>query len=248
MTKGFYFDGENGKHNYFWDGKKMTGCTTILSILAKPALIQWAANMAVNYVKENSQTAKDAEVYIVLPTILEEARTAHRRKKEEAGQKGTDVHAEIEKLIKEAIEKTNGFIENWDGGNELDEKAKQIIHFIAWTQINKVKFLESEKRLYSEKLFIAGTCDFICEIRKKRYVGDIKTGGIYDRIPYFQTAAYRMMLQEMGEKDYFGSVIVNIKKDGKFDETKNIMWSFDYQTDLEGFLAALKIYRILKNY
>ena len=53
---GFYFDEE--KHRYYLDGKQMTGVTTILGVLAKPALIQWAANMAIDSVR--GQVAKIA--------------------------------------------------------------------------------------------------------------------------------------------------------------------------------------------
>lgn len=248
----FRFDLEN--HLYFLevDGveKPLTGVTTVLSVIAKPTLISWAANMACDYIKNSPvwRTDDDTGNLLIgnkdLETILAEARLAHRRKKEEAGMKGTDVHTIIENYIKEAIKDEEGYIPILGD----DEKNEQVRNFVKWAIRNNVKFLESEKRLYSEKYWIAGTCDFTCEINGKKYVGDAKTGNVFDRIPFFQVSAYRFMLEEMKEKDYFGSVIVNIKKDGKFDEEKDVMWSFDYQTDLDGFLAALKIYRILNNY
>lgn len=250
--EGFRFDfseDKNGKkrHNYFFNGKRMTGVTTILDVLAKPALIQWAANMAVNYIKEK---AKWNDPFLTLEEyekVLEEARKAHIIKKETAGQKGTDVHAEIEKLIKEAIEKTNGVIENWNGGKELGEKEKQIINFISWTQLNKVQFLASEKKVFSSKLFVAGCADFTCVIDEKKYIGDIKTSsGIYPEM-FYQTAAYRMLLEEMGEKDFHGSLIVNIKKDGTFSQN-DVQMRYDYESEKEGFLAALTIYRLKNNY
>lgn len=130
-----------------------------------------------------------------------------------------------------------------------DEKLiQQIQNFVDWAMKSKVKFCESEKKIYSKEWFVAGTADFVCEIDGKKYIGDIKTGGVYDRIPMAQTAAYRFMLEEMGEKDYVGSCIINIKKDGKFDEAKDVQFSYDYQTDLELFTSALKIYRIMNNY
>ena len=46
--KNFTFNKE--EHYYELDGKRMYGITTILGVIAKPALIQWAANMAVEYV------------------------------------------------------------------------------------------------------------------------------------------------------------------------------------------------------
>ena len=41
MTDDFVFDEK--EHAYFLNGKPMMGCTTVLSVIAKPALIQWAA-------------------------------------------------------------------------------------------------------------------------------------------------------------------------------------------------------------
>lgn len=255
--KGFIFDDKDGKHNYYFDGKLMTGCTSILSVIAKPALIQWAANMASQFIRDNSEDISsfitrikfNSKIEITNPEIMtgfkilkeetiDKAKNAHRQKKEDAADVGKVAHKIIENWIK-------------TGQITLSEDImtiKMVLNFINWTTKNKVKFLESEKQIYSKELFIAGTADFVCEIEGKKYIGDIKTGGVYDRIPHFQTAGYRFMLEEMGEKDYFGSIIVNIKKDGSFDETKDVMFSYDYKTDLDGFLAALKIYRILNNY
>ncbi len=231
------------EHLYELDGKALTGITTILKVVAKPSLIQWAANMAVDYIANNF-----SEVFVYpldkekIGKLLEEARFAHRRKKEEAGQKGIDVHTEIERIIKDLV-KSNSVLK--DGASD----NPQIQHFINWAIINKVKFLASEKRLYSKKYWVAGTADFICEIDGKKYVGDLKTSsGIYDRTPFFQTAGYRMMLEEMGEKDFVGTIIINIKKSGEFDENKDVYCSCDYQNELDGFLACLTLYRKLQEF
>jgi len=268
--QGFYFDGSlnkfgKPKHDYFYDGKLMTGVTSVLGIIGGDKaqnLIQWAADLAaiagleaeqiigikaeydaIQKIEDWKEKKKAKEELDKKYPLYHEARTTHNKKKEEAGAKGTNVHAEIEKYIKLMISDQDGIAHEING-----YENKQFENFVSWAFKNRVKFLESEKKIYSTEWFCAGTADFTCEIDGKRFVGDIKTGGVYDRIPFFQTAAYRKMLIEMGEKDYDGSCVINIKKDGKFDETRDVMWSYDYQTDLEGFLAALKIYRIMRNY
>lgn len=251
-------------HKYFLGDKPLTGVTSVLNVIAKPALIQWAADEAVKlmgwrnpkYPNPNDtaldactkfmETAGDWTVEQWLD-FLNEARLAHRRKKEEAGQKGTDVHALIEKYIKLMITDQGGISYDINGYEDY-ENNQQVINFIKWSVNNKVKFLESEKKMYSEKHWIAGTADFTCEIDGKKYLCDVKTGGIYDRIPFAQCAAYRFMAEEMGQTDFSGSIIINLKKDGKFDEKKDVYYSFDYQTDLDLFLSALKIYCIMNNY
>lgn len=132
----------------------------------------------------------------------------------------------------------------------IDEKLnQQITNFIQWSEKNCVKFLASEKRLYSEKYWTAGTCDVIFEIKGKKYVGDIKTSsGIYDRTPFFQVAAYRMMCEEMGEKDFAGTIIINLKKNGSFDEDNDVYCSEEYESELSGFLACLTLYRKLQEF
>lgn len=241
-------------HKHFLDGKRVTGVTTILGVIAKPALIPWAANMAVDYIKNNEdraiierldQTDNNKKHCGLNLELLEEARTAHRRKKEDAGQKGTDVHAMIEKEVKNAIENTSGFLKaEWK--EQYD--TPQILHFFDWAVKNKVKFLESEKKVWSEKMFVAGICDFVCEINGEKLVGDLKTSsGIYTE-HFYQVAAYRMFLEEMGEKDFKGSVIVNLKKDGKFDEDQDVIINYSYEDERDAFLSALKLYRVGKSF
>jgi hypothetical protein len=243
------------KHVYTLDDKPLTGVTTILGVIAKPNLIQWAADMAVKYIKEKSEPLDDglvgqppSLVRVVTDEVLEEARLAHRKKKEKAGELGTDVHAQVEELIKLALQ-TDGYIgTHWI----RDDHNKQIKNFIEWAAENNVKFLASEKRLYSTEHWYAGTADIICEIDSKRYVGDIKTSsGIYPEA-YIQASAYAMALQEMEDNGnpekkllhavkpmFDGVVIVNLRKDGGFE--------YRYNYDLEGnfkcFLGALTIYR-----
>ena len=98
------------EHLYELDGKPLSGITTILSVVGgnkTGALIQWAANMAVDYIK----SGWDEENVIALKReewekLLNEARQAHRRKKEEAGGLGTSCHLWIEQWIKIEIKRT----------------------------------------------------------------------------------------------------------------------------------------------
>ena len=230
--KGFYFQAD--KHIYWLDGKRMTGVTTILnSVLAKPALISWASNMAVDYVKEHAKPSIDLHYdYTQLLAILEEARTAYAKKRDKAADTGTLAHAEVEKYIKTG---------NWTptGTKQIDD---MVMLFIVWAQKEKVKFLESEKVVWSKKYFYGGKFDFLCEINGKIYLGDYKTGNSIYKEMQFQTAAYRLALEECEpETKVDGSIIVNTTKDGKF----NVEMFFDYEGAKDGFLACLKLYRLL---
>src|SRR3990167_9083115 len=196
------------KHIHELDGKPLIGVTTALSVIAKPALIQWAANMAEDYLQENwGKNGQDNWL-----ELCKEARTAHRKKKEKAGEQGTDVHAVIEEHIREAIEKNKG------GISELAfSDTPQIKHFLDWARENKVKFIESEKHIYSEKLWIGGILDMVFEMDGKRWIGDVKTGSAIYNEHFFQMAAYEMCLEEMGEKEIDSYLVINLKKDGTMD-------------------------------
>lgn len=271
----FTFDEKT--HSYFLDGKPMTGVTTVLGMVAKPALLPWAVKCAIEHIQSNAKDITtnhdhDEPIYQVPLALLEEAKKAHTRKKDDAANKGTDVHGILEEIIKGAIEYTDGYIlaENLGGHPEND----QVRHFVEWAMNNKVKFTASEKRVFSRTHFYAGTLDFLCEIDGKTYVGDIKTSnGVYGRSYFAQCAAYRLALEEMWaeEKEYKytlrvqdvqpgeyqklheeiekeyptfeGSLIVRIGKDGKFNEEKDVLFSPYYEDDRKFFLSALELYR-----
>lgn len=235
---GFFF--RESDHMYFFDGKPMTGVTTVLNVLAKPALIQWAANEAIKYVFENG-VEKDTDFILISKESLGEARTAHAKKRDKAAEQGTDIHSILEGIIKEAIEKHEGFLV----AQTISDNS-QVQKFLDWGLENKVKFLESERKLYSSQHFFAGTVDFTCEIEGRRYVGDIKTtSGIYDLTPFLQAGAYRLMLTEMGEPEFLGTIIVRLGKDGSFEVKERI---HSENRDGETFLHALVLYREMEDY
>lgn len=272
IAGGYAFDEKNHLHTL--NGKPLTGVTTVLSVIAKPALIQWAANMACDYmferIKETSEIIDGDYIKLYgdqLAGIIENARKAHKKKKESAGTHGTEVHSEIENIINEAI-KGDGTIQNWKGSYVIDNKAKGIIQFITWAQLNKVKFLASEKHVYSKSMWVGGICDIVCEIDGKRFVGDIKTSSAIYPEHFIQASAYAEMLTDMGETpkeclsgcgcanetsyhegaqcnfqsvNFDGVVIINLDKKGGFD----VKFNYDLEGNLNCFKAALTLYRHL---
>ena len=186
--EGFVFDEK--KHLYFYDGKPMTGCTTILGILAKPALIPWAAKMATDHVRsELSKTDKwlwSSE----LPRILDEAKGAHARKRDDAAESGTDLHALVETWVRACIAENDGYPKVAEEG--------PIFAFTKWAIKENVRFIATETKLYSKELWVAGTVDLVFEKGGKRFVGDIKTyKKLWDRVPLIQCAGYALMAEEM---------------------------------------------------
>lgn len=213
------------KHKHLLDGKELTGCTTILGVIAKPALIQWAANMAIDFIEVAIK-----EKLELTPELLKSARTAHCKRKEKAGDWGTQVHFEIENYIQ----------------NEIENKSNEVYpinieNFVKWARDNKVKFLATEKNIYSEKLWLGGIVDFVCEINNEIWIGDIKTSksGLYAE-NFWQCAGYEIMMNECSEyKNIKGYVLLNLKEAGGFLEKRSI----SNEEHKKAFLACLEIYR-----
>lgn len=254
----FKFDAEN--HIYTLDGRRLYGVTNVLSVISKPALIQWSADEAVKFLGWfNQKYDNSAETYLRFVKFWQEniqdknadefwdllckARVQHAKRKKDAGTKGTDVHAQIEEIIKRAIDKSSGYVVN-----HKNYENPQVNHFIDWANKNKIKFLISEAQLYSKSLWVAGTTDMVFMKDDKKFVGDIKTAsGIYPE-NFYQMAAYRMMLEEMGEKDFVASAIIRLGKDGKFEESVDVQYHWDYETDKSAFLGALAIFKANESY
>lgn len=238
-TKGFQFDPI--EHVYTLDSKPLHGVTSVLKVINKPALIQWAVNMADEHIRTNISYAipgEDGGYWAIKPSVIAEAKVAHRKKKEVAGEAGTDVHAQIEALIKNWIEWNEGYAKC-----EYPEHT-QVNAFVDWAYKNNVKFLASEQKLYSEHYWIAGTADFICDIDGKRYVGDVKTSSAIYPEYFIQCSAYAWMATEMGlfkDKGCDGVLIVNVPKRGGL----NVKENYDLKGNFEAFKAALTIHKYL---
>ena len=240
----FRFDEK--EHAYFLDDKPLHGVTSILSVIAKPMLIQWSANMAVDYIQNAlaevqnvaDKTWEEVMKPLDLDKVFKEARIAHRLKKEKAGELGTGVHKLIETLCNEAIQANGGLLKP-----DTKSDNAQVQKFIDWALEKNVRFIESEKMVYSRESWYAGTFDLILEIDGKKYIADIKTSsGIYPEA-YLQMAAYQNALAEMGEhEDIQGAAVINLDKKGGFQVGMN----YDYEGNRLAFLGALTLHKQLR--
>jgi hypothetical protein len=222
------------KHSYNVGGESVPSVTKILSVINKPALVNWSARVAVEYVQESINPG-EAYDELQLNSIFEGAKKSHWQKKKDAGDIGTLVHAWIEKYI-------NG--EN--PGMPINEQLQDSVNnFLKWVKDHDVKFLLSEQPIYSRKYKYAGILDFICTIDGELYIGDIKTSsGIYPEY-MLQTSAYKYARQEeYPEEKYVGQVIVRVGKEGDFETQTNKDDSL-YKEMFRGFLSAQKLQEVL---
>lgn len=191
-----YID-EKGEHLHTYDGKPLLGTSTIVGVVNKPALIQWAANQAVEYVATlwSKDTPYD-EAHI--QAVLKDARYAHKKKKESAATKGTDMHALLEEYVKECILK---------GGSPLtpSQADTKVKVFADWAVLNVKRFLWSEMNCYSTSLWVGGISDVGAELLNgKNVIIDFKSSKEAYETQFIQCAGYDLQVSENGGYDSKG--------------------------------------------
>lgn len=254
--EGFVFDKVN--HLYYLDGIPLIGTTTVLKVISKPQLIQWAADETAKFLgwfneKYDDGTGAElgakrfAELIVLTPEAyqeaLGEARVAHRRKKEAGGDIGKSVHQMIEDWVRLAIVASEGYLTGKLPIVENDAEAKMLANFWNWASENKVKFLESEKKVYSRTHWFAGTLDLIFEMDGKIFVGDVKTASNIYNENFYQMAAYDICLREMGGQKIDGYLVINLKKDGTMD----LKMTENLEINKQAFLHALELHKIINS-
>lgn len=230
------YEFNNEEHVHTLDGHALTGTSSIGNVLAKPALIQWAANMACSYVKDN---LKDLES---LDEVLKEAKYAHKKKKEKAAEEGTDLHAELEDFVK-AMMKLKPV-------RKYDEKIEP---FIIWAEQNVKRFIASEAHCYDEDLFVGGITDCVAELMDgKLAVIDFKSSKEAYITHFIQTAGYAIQLEKNGMFSEDGNHAKGLG--GNIEAlivvpfgAKNIVPEVRYNVNdyKNGFKAAVVLYRTM---
>lgn len=218
------------RHQYMVDGKVLPGSTSVLGIVAKNALTFWAANCASDYFKSK---IAPGEVYdeVYLDEVYRNSKKAHTQIKDNAASVGGITHKWVQ-----------DYIENKNPELPFNEQVCGAVNrFLTWQKDNDVKFLLSEQPCLSLKHQFAGTLDFICKIKGKLYIGDLKTNnGMYYNSMGSQCASYMLCREEEYGEKYAGFVVCRVgKTDGEFEA-----WMCeDVKLFKDNFLNALALYK-----
>jgi hypothetical protein len=245
------------------------GVTTISNILDHSMyLMPWATKMM--YLKllktvprgnETSAFNPAGEDYVkpitwsAFDRLLQEAKSAHREHFEDAGDVGNMAHAWIEESIKYAIKHNDGIVEKMHPSAPEDERAVNCgLAAFKWMQEHNVRWLHTERKIYSRKWKYAGTMDGLAVVDScdnpacchkffldQLSVIDWKSSN-HLRIEYlYQTAAYQHAEQEEFGKEIAARWILRLgKEDGEFEA----WYEVDFEKDFETFLACLNLYRL----
>jgi len=173
---------------YEFNGVEYPSVTTITGILDKPALLSWAANCAVDYIKDHISIIQDLQDVHRGEDILDEARKAYAKKRDDAASAGTQTHKAIEKYIAG---------EEYESILTTEESQKGFQAFHKWEETNHVVWLKSEVKVFSQTHGYAGRFDAIALVNGHLYFIDFKTSkAVYDEM-FVQLCGYRQAVKEM---------------------------------------------------
>lgn len=242
--------------------KNLSGTSSIVGVLQKN-LVWWSAELAAVECLEAGlkiPTIRDEYLEAVASKdkkkaidalqkkypIFKKARFAHFNEKKKKAEKGVDLHAELERFIKDWIA-TNHFL-------YTKSYPAQIMPFIEWSEKNVKKFLWSEAHCYSQELWTGGIADFGCELNNGTLVlGDFKSSKSDYLSHHIQGAGYAIEIEENGLLDKDGNLLM--KLDRPIEKILIVPFGADVVEPKEsnigigdlkkGFKACVELYRIL---
>lgn len=226
-------------HKFTVNNQNIISVTNILGVIGKvDPLIYWAVGLTRDFLLANVEKLAETKDTYEIIGLIQEAAKQHRVKKEKALSVGTEVHKWVERFIKAKKLKDMPVLPS--------EKANPQVYngisaFLKWVDQHKVKFLSSERPIYSRKYKYAGIMDAEAKIDGVVSVVDFKTSnGIYDEMGY-QLAAYQAAIEEETGRIFKGPrwIVRFGKNDGEFE-----VQPFEEQKkDFKVFLACLIIKR-----
>lgn len=171
---------------YNSNGDEIPSITTILKLLNKPELMDWA-----NAMGRIGKNHKDISEY--------------------SAQIGTYSHYIIERISKKKILHHKGMYE--DLSDKQIKCVKNCVNaFKEWKKDREPIFVESELRIQNEK--VGGTLDCICDIDFERYLIDFKTSKKIYPSYFIQLAGYNYLYRTVLKKplNKVGVLLLDKKK------------------------------------
>lgn len=176
-------------------------------------LMQWAADCAVEYLRE--------KLPVITEQDLVEATKAYTVKRDAGGSTGSEAHALVEAYLKGT--KTAA------SAGASPEAVNAFSAFKQWFEAAKPEVLNVEEVIYSREFKYAGTYDCMLKIDGKTYLCDLKTTNVSRKAPngvyaenFIQLGAYAAAHEEQRKVDkdlpkIDGLMVISAKKNGKLD-------------------------------
>lgn len=186
-------------HIYMMNGKRCKSPTGAIGIIDKSkALMSWQADTIGEFFEGRLGQA-------ITEDMIAEALIQTDVIKKGAANIGTEAHEWIEQYVKG----------NKPAMPQSEGAAKAVAGFLDWVKQHKVKFIASEKLVYSKKHNFAGTLDGIAKVgsEKKPFLIDYKvSNGLYPGVA-LQTAAYQLAESEESGLKFAGRWAIRLSKE-----------------------------------
>jgi PD-(D/E)XK nuclease superfamily protein len=217
--------------------------TTILNVLNKPAIAEWACRVCCDYIEENlrlliaGNSFSESEVF----KIISLGRNAHDRAREEAAGIGTSAHDYLSRYWLSVIHKKPLPVLPDEGRIRNCVDAA-----LAWFKERHIEPISVESPQYSRTYHICGRPDLIAFVDGELSVVDYKsTKALWPECP-IQMTPYAKMHEEMNgvlPKVRWG--LRMDKETGEFDDRRYPPEQFDL--DWDSFMCCRTIYERMKH-
>lgn len=224
-----YID-EKGAHLHTFNGAPLIGTSSVADVLSKP-LTWWASGLAVmqlgipdakviTKIKNKKATEEEVKACMVSVGIslekikqmeveqfyklLDSAYRAHSTTLKDKAQEGTDLHAELERFVKDEMSNHQ---------YEADKYEPRILPYIQWSRKEVKRYLWSEVHCYSEKMWTGGISDVGAELNDgKIVVIDFKSSKEAYLSQFWQCRGYGLQIEENGWFDRDGNLLGKLEK------------------------------------
>jgi hypothetical protein len=259
VTEEYKFYGDSVSLRYDFDKHKylrieseklieVPSVTQITHILDKSAaLLNWATKLMAQEVLDQIPLSNNGRIETSLEDFTElilNAKSAHTRKLEDASDVGKQAHSFLEDYIKEIISHNPHIKER-----PHDPRANSCIDAaLDWVSKFNVRFLFTERKVYSKQFDFAGTLDGLAivdvseELKDRKCLIDWKTSsGVWPE-HMLQSAAYCHAFQEETGETIDDRFILRLDKtDGSFNAF--YVPHEEFATDFQAFVNALDLTR-----
>lgn len=232
---------------YSIEGRELPSVTTVLSVIAKPALIKWAENTARSATIEGA-----ADLYMDLRRTPEMSRAAYvttlqsrlskqrqtERELSRAAEIGSQTHALIEWTLRQRLGQIVG-----PRPATTPPAEWAFMAYEDWASSVNLEPLFIEQTLWSLTHGYAGTMDLLAKVNGRTTLIDFKTSkGIYAEYD-LQNVAYQVALAEMGhDLPEGGGLIVRLPKT-EIDPAFEVHPCASIEDSLPVFLSALRLWQ-----
>src|ERR1035441_10442401 len=259
-----YYRIDDGSH------ARQDGVTTVLhrAVDRSAPISAWSVKMAMarlkvllterGHIADPNQAVELPLLYeSILDGIIKEAKAEPKAELDRAGDIGSIAHDWLERVIKAILdENTNRRMELLAKFPENEKSASCDIAAVDFMVRHKIKWISTERKVYSLRYKVAGTLDGLCLASScddplccptyyvdRLTLADWKSSNFLYATYFAQTAIYaEAYFEEMGQKVEQRFIIRLGKDDGEF-ETWHTETEEEFQHDLSFFLNALALCR-----